>query len=455
MADYWKSQPRKFCQYCKCWIADNKPSIEFHERGKNHKENVAAKISEIKKKSIEKVKQEERMSKEFAAMEEAAMKAYEEDLKRMATESGFQAPTAAPVPSPALAQTQTQTQTQARPPTGARTQIGPQLGPHASSQAQRQPQGQQKGKRKQKKEHGKHPYKHRGPPPAQTWVEGTSDDGHKYYYNTRTGESKWENPEGFQGGSSDSAQTLQNSAGQNEKPSCATWKEAVSPDGYTYYYNSDTGESSWERPADFPPSEAAESGRSQEGESQAEASSPQPEPLPAGEETSNGAPASQQDAQDAGRDGQESGVPKISLRKRNAEAEPSENEREDKASRNTPKEDTEEKKREEDTQSQSLRPEPEEEKVVPVIRYKRKANPYGAWEKIKEEVDPYLKVDLQLPKVEEVCTSGPPEPPPEPKPKFRERIITSLGTEGGPTSFRKSKMANGKSRSIRRRDDDD
>lgn len=24
-ADYWKSQPRKFCQYCKCWIADNKP----------------------------------------------------------------------------------------------------------------------------------------------------------------------------------------------------------------------------------------------------------------------------------------------------------------------------------------------------------------------------------------------------------------------------------------------
>uniref|UniRef100_A0A3B5MU61 Matrin-type domain-containing protein n=1 Tax=Xiphophorus couchianus TaxID=32473 RepID=A0A3B5MU61_9TELE len=82
-ADYWKSQPRKFCQYCKCWIADNKPSIEFHERGKNHKENVAAKISEIKKKSVEKAKKEERMSKEFAAMEEAALKAYEEDLKRM------------------------------------------------------------------------------------------------------------------------------------------------------------------------------------------------------------------------------------------------------------------------------------------------------------------------------------------------------------------------------------
>lgn len=24
-ADYWKSQPKKFCDYCKCWIADNRP----------------------------------------------------------------------------------------------------------------------------------------------------------------------------------------------------------------------------------------------------------------------------------------------------------------------------------------------------------------------------------------------------------------------------------------------
>lgn len=43
---------------------------------------------QIKKKSIEKAKQDERMSKEFAAMEEAALKAYQEDLKRMEMESG-------------------------------------------------------------------------------------------------------------------------------------------------------------------------------------------------------------------------------------------------------------------------------------------------------------------------------------------------------------------------------
>lgn len=42
---------------------------------------------QIKKKSIDKAKQEERMSKEFAAMEEAALKAYQEDLKRMEREA--------------------------------------------------------------------------------------------------------------------------------------------------------------------------------------------------------------------------------------------------------------------------------------------------------------------------------------------------------------------------------
>lgn len=43
---------------------------------------------QIKKKSLEKAKEEEKMSKEFAAMEEAAMKAYQEDLKRLGVKIG-------------------------------------------------------------------------------------------------------------------------------------------------------------------------------------------------------------------------------------------------------------------------------------------------------------------------------------------------------------------------------
>ncbi|CAG10258.1 unnamed protein product, partial [Tetraodon nigroviridis] len=160
-ADYWKSQPRKFCEYCKCWIADNKPSIDFHERGKNHKENVAAKISEIKKKSQQKAKQEERMSKEFAKMEEAAMKAYQEDLKRLEREAAG---------LPPLEPTAAQSQPQVRPT------VQPTVRPQPQSNKAKQPQ-QKKGKNQKARQHR----------PVQVWVEGQTDEGHIYYFNTLTG----------------------------------------------------------------------------------------------------------------------------------------------------------------------------------------------------------------------------------------------------------------------------
>ncbi|XP_070711708.1 WW domain-binding protein 4 [Pempheris klunzingeri] len=424
MADYWKSQPRKFCQYCKCWIADNKPSIEFHERGKNHKENVAAKISEIKKKSIDKAKQEERMSKEFAAMEEAALKAYQEDLKRMEKESSGSS-------SPPQATTWTQ--------------------PPAKPQAKPQAKKQQKKEKKSKKS--------RNQTEAQVWVEGQADDGLTYYYNTVTGESRWEKPPGFQGGSSASAQS-----GQTKSSSGCPWMEAVSPDGYTYYYNTETGESSWEKPADFPSNEASGYGSNREGGSQEEPSTPQVEPLSGGEESSSGTPASQE-AKVPQQDSQQSKVPKISFRKRKAEAEPSEKEGEDQVSEDAPKEgdspkvDAEETKKEEEVQSTPAEPEEKKEEAPTQVKREAKrqkvANPYGVWEQIQQEEDPYANVDLQLPQVEGSTASAPADLPPEPKPKFKERIITSLGEEGGPASFRKNKAQNGKSRSLRQRDNDD
>ncbi|XP_065058735.1 WW domain-binding protein 4-like [Rhopilema esculentum] len=81
MTEFWKSNPRKQCEFCKCWIADNKPSIEFHEKGKNHQENVKRRLAEVKKKAVEKRKQDELFSKEFAAMEAAALKAVQKDLQ--------------------------------------------------------------------------------------------------------------------------------------------------------------------------------------------------------------------------------------------------------------------------------------------------------------------------------------------------------------------------------------
>ncbi|XP_034410470.1 WW domain-binding protein 4 [Cyclopterus lumpus] len=419
MADYWKSQPRKFCQYCKCWIADNKPSVEFHERGKNHKENVALKISEIKKKSIDKAKQEARMSKEFAAMEEAALKAYEEDLKRMDRES-------AGLP--------------------AEITIKPQAKPQVRNCVK--PQGSKKKLKKQEKAR-----KFKGQMEGQVWVEGQTGDGHTYYYNTITEESKWEKPEGFHGQNPASAQP-----GQTETSSGWRWIEAVSPDGHTYYYNSETGETSWENPAGFPSIVPPGTESNLKVESQEKPSTPHP----GGEEGSSGAPVSRE-AEVPEQESQQSKAPKISFRKRKTEAEPSEKEGEDKVSDDAPKVEAEEIKKEKEKAVQSTTAEPEEKKKIEAaparkqVKRPKTANPYGTWEKIQEEEDPYAKVDLQLPKVEGyiVSASAPAERPPEPKPKFRERIITSLGGEGGPASFRKNKTQNGKSRSLRQRDDDD
>lgn len=71
-------------------------------------------------------------------------------------------------------------------------------------------------------------------------------------------------------------------------------------------------ESSWEKPADVPSNE--DSGSSKEDESQEEPSAPEPEPL-SGEESSNGAPALQEDKVPE-EPKQQPKVPKISFRVR-------------------------------------------------------------------------------------------------------------------------------------------
>lgn len=81
MADYWKSQDRKYCDFCKCWIADNKPSIEFHEKGRRHKENVSKRLKAIQKKSRRDEKETVRIDAALQHMEAAALEAYRKDVE--------------------------------------------------------------------------------------------------------------------------------------------------------------------------------------------------------------------------------------------------------------------------------------------------------------------------------------------------------------------------------------
>ncbi|KAK0062221.1 WW domain-binding protein 4 [Biomphalaria pfeifferi] len=81
MSEYWKSVPRKFCDFCKCWITDNKPSVDFHERGKRHQENVELRLKEVRKKSLQKSADDEQLKKDMDKMEKAALEAFKKDLK--------------------------------------------------------------------------------------------------------------------------------------------------------------------------------------------------------------------------------------------------------------------------------------------------------------------------------------------------------------------------------------
>lgn len=82
MSERWVSQQRKFCKFCNCWYADNKLSVENHERGATHQANVIKDIEKTKKNKQDLAAAERALMTELQKIENAAMKSFEEDAKR-------------------------------------------------------------------------------------------------------------------------------------------------------------------------------------------------------------------------------------------------------------------------------------------------------------------------------------------------------------------------------------
>lgn len=215
MADYWKSQGRKFCDFCKCWMADNKPSIEFHEGGKKHKENVSKRLKEIHKNSAKQAKQSKKFEDDLRKMENAAMAAYlrdvenntrdmtadriiKEKLNRIETKdipvNPNRTPAAAPETAPRFKGNNKQFPQEVDP---CDPLSRPTVAPAKGQPPRENNKAQGKGKPSKGKGKGKKPSEddRPGKPARKLWYEALSPEGYTYYWHIETNESVWEPPE--------------------------------------------------------------------------------------------------------------------------------------------------------------------------------------------------------------------------------------------------------------------
>uniref|UniRef100_A0A8C5SY29 WW domain-containing protein n=1 Tax=Laticauda laticaudata TaxID=8630 RepID=A0A8C5SY29_LATLA len=223
------------------------------------------------------------------------------------------------------------------------------------------------------------------------WVCGFSPEGYIYYYNTKSGESQWEKPEGFQDTTCNSQQE-------------AVWVEGTDDNGRTYYYNKNTGVSTWEKPEGFVSFSINNSGENSSEE------------------------ISKNESQKRKPNRPRKVSPYGEWQQVNPEGQQVKPEKSEKSSRK---------------KKSSVPPETSSS-------LSQKPVSFGKWEEITEE-DSFEKVDLELPSKE--SNSAPAvEVPEDAKVIFKEKTVTSLGeaTEEMPV-FRKRKFENGKSRNFRQR----
>ncbi|XP_055592387.1 WW domain-binding protein 4 [Uranotaenia lowii] len=208
MADYWKSNDRKYCDFCQCWIADNKSSVQFHESGRRHKQNVQKRLSDITRNSYKAQKEQSKVDADLKKMNDAAMKAYMQDISagadissRLALEEQQRAEAAAAAASLEATEDAAPGPSVAGPRI-PKKKVGREADPFYipgdfSDEEQAAPSKAtaaaiaEAAKKKRLEEINQMGH-------GSMWVEATSEEGYTYYWNIKTNESIWEAPkEGY------------------------------------------------------------------------------------------------------------------------------------------------------------------------------------------------------------------------------------------------------------------
>ncbi|VDN07856.1 unnamed protein product [Thelazia callipaeda] len=171
MTDVWKSNARKFCELCKVWFADNRVSIEHHERGQKHKNAIQAKLREVGKKSKQKAQEQNRLQATLAMMETAARKSMQTN-----DDPSFSA------------------EIISRPPK-LENHVNPSAHPVPSQKMNREIV--KKEKIEMKKTGNAQKTNKSSAEDEIVWVEAISDGGVPYYFHVYSGASVWEKPQKY------------------------------------------------------------------------------------------------------------------------------------------------------------------------------------------------------------------------------------------------------------------
>ena len=212
MTEYWVSQARHWCEFCRIWTAGNKSSIAFHESGKKHKEMVELSLREMRKRGRERKVEQNELERELAKIERSAMRDHiQQDL-------------AGKPLSTAAASVQGISDHRASRLAQLEAQISSDRLKRATEAATA------------------------GVELPSGWRAETNPDGQVFYMHDETGAVQWEPPGGAraQGGASDA---LSSSEGTGTVEH-GGWQQGFNENGVPYYYHVARGITQWEAPTE-------------------------------------------------------------------------------------------------------------------------------------------------------------------------------------------------------------
>ncbi|RMZ52440.1 hypothetical protein APUTEX25_000019, partial [Auxenochlorella protothecoides] len=76
---FWVSQANHWCEYCKVWLKDTAQSRAVHEKGIKHQENVAKRLSAMRRKAVDEKAAAVQTAKTMKAIEEEAAAQFARD----------------------------------------------------------------------------------------------------------------------------------------------------------------------------------------------------------------------------------------------------------------------------------------------------------------------------------------------------------------------------------------